>query len=104
MEDIPPRPTFPKGCTISILILISLFIISIIINKLTQKKDPNDPKKTKSNGYIVFLMISSILLLVIIGSSCGWWHNMKKREWTYKYGSSTEKAFQLATDVLDVLN
>ena len=104
MEDTPPRPTFPTGCTISILIFIGLFILSIVIDKFTEKKDPNNPKKKKSNNYVVFFMIVSVLLLVIIGSSCTWWHNMKKREWNYRYGSSTDKAFQLASDVIDILD
>jgi hypothetical protein len=104
MDNIPPIPTFPKGCTISILILISLFIISIIIDKYTKKKDPNNPTKTISNNYVVLILVISSLLLVIIGSTCSWWYNMEKRAWTYKYGSPVDKTFQLATDVIDVFN
>ena len=100
MADIPPRPSFPKSCWMSILILISVIIVSLIVNKLTEKKDP---KKTKSNGYIILAIVLSSFLLIIISTGCGWWYNYKKREWIYTYGNNEERVTQMASDVFNAV-
>jgi len=102
MSDIPARPTFPKGCTISLLILVGMFLITLVINKFTEKKDPKDPKKNITNPYIGLTFFITIILFALTAGGCGWWYSMKRRNWIYNYGSDTEKAVQLATDVLDV--
>ena len=103
MENTPPRPNFPIGCTYSLLILAGIFIIAIIVNNFTKKKDPKDPSKNVSNKYVASILGISILLFIIVSVSCGWWYSFKRREWVYRYGSSFEKSVQLASDVLDIV-
>tara|TARA_B100001248_G_C27060286_1_gene309256 strand:- start:84 stop:398 length:315 start_codon:yes stop_codon:yes gene_type:complete len=104
MVNNPPMPSFPQGCTYSLLILFSIFILSIIINEFTKTKDPINPNKKKSNSIVSRIIIITLIIFIIISISCGWYYNLKKKQWIYNYGTDFQKSVQLASDILSVVN
>lgn len=104
MLNKPPMPSFPQGCTYTLLALFVIFVIALIVNQLTKTKDPIDPNKEHSNSKVIGTIIITMILFIVIGAGCGWFHNNERRQWIYNYGTDYQKSVQLASDILSVVN
>jgi heme/copper-type cytochrome/quinol oxidase subunit 2 len=104
MINKPPMPSFPQGCTYTLLIIFIIFVLALIVNQFTKTKDPIDPNKEKSNTMVTYTIIITLFVFIIVSASCGWYFNLKKKQWIYNYGTDFQKSVQLATDILSVVN
>ena len=86
-SELIPRPPFPMQCSIAIGIFVILTIGLFILNHVLKKKDPKDPKKKKSNGWIIFLIVVSIICLIFVTSGCVWVHNKTVQVWEVTVGA-----------------
>lgn len=106
-SDLIPRPKFPKQCWTAIGIFIILTIGLFILNHLLKVKDPKDPKKKKSNGWIIFLIVISIICLIVTTTGCVWVHKKSVKIWESTVGAADE-AFEeleeLGEEALEMTN
>ena len=96
-SDLIPKPPFPIQCWAAIGIFTGLTIFLFILNYKLRVKDPKDPKKTKSNRWIIFLIVISIACLIFISSGCVWVHNKSVQLWEATVGA-VDDAQEAATD------
>jgi len=103
-SNIPPYPSFSNNCLIAMGIFLTMFLLSLAINKYTQKKDPNNPNKTISRSFAVNFIILSLIGLIFTTVGCITWYNYTKRRWIIMYGSPSEVTGLAITDALKALS